>query len=60
LLLSLGFVHNPKIISDAPGGLSFDFASFELAAIHVINRSFQPVVQVSGLLGSAKTLTEMS
>ena len=56
LLLSLGFVEDPNVISDDPPGLSFDFGNLKLEASHVVNRWFQPIVLLSGIMASAGTL----
>jgi hypothetical protein len=50
LLLSLGFVEDPDVISDDPGGLNYDFGNFKLEASHLTNRRFQSVVLLSGIL----------
>lgn len=56
LLLSLGFVEDPKVISDEPGGLSFDFGSFKVTASHTLNHRYHPIVNLFGIMAYARTV----
>lgn len=59
VLRSLGFEPDPGVMSDEKPGLSYDFGNFKLAASHVLNRSFVPVVLFSGVLRTSRSLAEV-
>lgn len=60
LLATLGFEPDASVVSDPPGGMSFDFGDLKLKAAHCIDREFQPVVLFSGVLTRARTTTMVS
>ena len=56
LLKSLGFVDDVNVHSDDGPGLSFDFGNLKLDASQCITDSFQPVVSVSGVITTARSI----
>jgi len=59
LLKALGFVVDKSVISDDPGGLSFDFGNLKLEASHLLNRKLVPVVSLGGNLSDGRTLAQI-
>ncbi|NLX13726.1 MAG: hypothetical protein GXY44_08760 [Phycisphaerales bacterium] len=59
LLRSLGFVPNPNLISDRPGGLTFDFGNFTLDAICTISRFYEEIVMLLGVMQSERRLCKV-
>lgn len=59
VLLSLGFIRDQNVFSDDPGGVSLDFGNFMLSAAHVLNRWFQPIVLLSGVFTTPRTISEV-
>lgn len=59
VLRSLGFVQDPALVSDPPGGLAYDFGEFKLFASFIVNRSFRPVVMLSAVVTAARTLVHV-
>jgi len=56
LLVSLGFSKNRNVMSDRPGGLSIDLGNLKLSASLVINRSFQEVVMLCGVISTSRSI----
>ncbi len=50
LLLSLGFLVDPALISDSKPGLSYDFGILKLEASHVLNQYYIPIGLLGGVL----------
>lgn len=59
LLRVLGFVEDAAVMSDPPGGLSFDFGSLKLEASHVLNRWCQSVVLLTGVIQTPRTIAQI-
>ncbi len=55
LLLGLGFVVDPAVLSDSKPGLSYDFGILKLEASHVLNQYHIPIVLLGGLVRTART-----
>ncbi len=56
VLKSLGFKDDKSIISDPPGGLSFDFGNFKLSAVFGINRWIQEAVLLCGVMSTSRSI----
>jgi hypothetical protein len=59
LLPALGFVEDETVISDQMPGLSFDFGNFKLSASRCLNRRFVPVVLLSGVMATKRSIGEV-
>lgn len=59
LLASLGFVKDERVISDPPGGLSFDFGNILLTASFLQSITEGPQVVLNGLITTKRTVTEV-
>lgn len=59
LLRDLGFIEDPRVISDPPGGLSIDFGNLKLEASHVLNRRFVPAVLFTGVILTPRTIASV-
>jgi hypothetical protein len=57
LLPSLGFVPDPRVMSDVMPGLSCDFGNVKGSASCVMNLRFKEVVLVTGVLKTERTIT---
>lgn len=55
VLLNLGFVVDPDVISESKPGLSCDFGNLKLTAGHLCNRYWKPVVVLGGILSTPRT-----
>lgn len=60
MLVSIGFEPDPSTPSDPPGALKKRFGSLELSAIHCIGPRFSPIVKLGGVLGTTRSITEVS
>jgi hypothetical protein len=58
-LHNLGFVEDRSVISDPPPGLSFDFGYFKLEASRLVNRSMRPIVMLSGMAASERSIGDL-
>ncbi len=58
-LRSLGFQHDPRVISDECPGLSFDFGNLALRASNCLNLRCVEVVLFSGVLSTSCSLAEV-
>jgi len=58
-LRSLGFQHDPRVISDECPGLSFDFGNLALRASNCVNLRCVEVVVFSGVLSTSRSLAEV-
>ena len=56
LLQDLGFVPDASVVSDELPGLSFDFGTFKLQASWQMNRWFVPIVLLSGIYSTSRTI----
>jgi hypothetical protein len=54
-LVSLGFVEDADVLSDWKPGLSYSFGRGKLTAVHVLNRHFQKVVELGGIMTTRRT-----
>jgi hypothetical protein len=59
VLHSLGFTDDRALTAGAPGGLQKQFGNFTLSAIHCISLRFQPVVILSGVMTTPRTVTQV-
>jgi hypothetical protein len=59
VLRSLGFTEDRSLISDPPGGLKKDFGNLKMSAIHCVTLRFQPVVMLSGVMTTPRTITQV-
>lgn len=60
VLRSLGFDRDPQVISDPPGGLSYDFGNLRLSASVCVNLRAQPIVLLSGVMQAPRSPGEVS
>ena len=58
-LRSLGFQHDPRVVSDECPGLSFDFGNLALQASSCLNLRCVEVVLFSGVLSKSRSLAEV-
>jgi hypothetical protein len=56
LLQDLGFAPDANVNSDELPGLSFDFGTFKLQASWQLNRRFVPIVLLSGIYSTSRTI----
>lgn len=57
VLLALGFKKDSSVLSDGDVGLSFDFGNFKLEASQNVNRYFQTVMILGGVMTTARSVT---
>lgn len=60
VLRSLGFASDSSVISDPPGGLAVNFGDMTLKASVCTNRRFQPIILLSGVMRTPRTIVEVS
>jgi hypothetical protein len=60
VLKALGFIDDPSVLySDRQPGLSFMLGQHKILASEVVNRWLRPIVQISGVVATLRTLVEV-